>query len=88
MQMNDAPAVTGSAAVSARVERWRADEDRSQAWLARRIGMHPATLGRKLAGDSGWTVDEVEQLAEVLDLTAAQLVAPIDVDDAPTAVPA
>lgn len=84
MSSNDAQAVTASAAVSARVSAWLAEQERSQSWLARRLEVTPVWVHRKLTGRSPWLLDDLPGVADVLGVTVAELVATDDADDAPS----
>ena len=45
----------------------------TQTELGRAIGVDQSTLGKKLRGDRGWSLDQVESAAEVLGVDAAYL---------------
>lgn len=59
-----------SAAVLARLE----ELERSRAWLARRLGVAPMWLHRRLTGKTSWLVEDLDDLARVLELDAVELV--------------
>lgn len=80
MSTSDAPGVTASAAVTARVLAYLAEHERSRAWLARRLPMTEATLSRRLADLQPWTLLELEQLEQAIGIPVDRLVAR-DVDD-------
>lgn len=50
-------------------------DDLTQSDLADRLGMHQATLSRKLAGHQAWTETDQARLAAMLDDTRTRLVA-------------
>jgi len=83
MQTNDAQAVTASAAVTARVNAWLAEQERPRAWLARRIGVSGPTIGRRLDGEQPWTLDELDELERVTGIPVDRLVARVDEDEDP-----
>ncbi len=47
----------------------------SQTVVAERLGLSQATVSRRLLGEYPFTVDEVDTIAEMLGLTASDLVA-------------
>ena len=59
------------------VEGLRRESGMSGRELARRAGITPATLNRRLT-QGGWKVDELPRLAAVFGLTASQLAARVE----------
>lgn len=49
----------------------------TQAALGSRIGMVQATVSARLCGKTAWTIDELTEVASVLDVPLAQLL-PLD----------
>lgn len=80
MQTSDARPVTADSVTSARVSRWLGEQERSKSWLARKLNVTDSTIGRRIAG-GGWTLDELDRLAEVLGLTPSELVDTTDTSD-------
>lgn len=69
--------------VSARVLAWLDREERSRAWLARRLGVTDMWLHRRLSGRHPWPLDDVARVADVLDVDVAHLLVPIEDDEEP-----
>lgn len=64
-----------SAAVLARLD----ELERTQAWLARRLGVGPMWLHRRLKGKTPWLVEDLDELARALDLEAVDFLRAPDV---------
>jgi len=65
--------LTKTVAAEVRAELARADISRTAA--AERLGISRTLLWSRLRGDTSFTVDELENLAELLDVPAAQFLA-------------
>lgn len=90
MGLNETQTVTPrSAVVSDRVAALLAAEERSQAWLARKIDRGPMWLNNRLTGRTPWLVDDVEVVADALGVDVLDLVrADVDAVPAPRAADA
>ncbi len=53
-------------------------EQRSQRWLSEKTGISPTALGRKLRGDTSFTIDELLDVAHALGVSAASIIEAID----------
>jgi transcriptional regulator with XRE-family HTH domain len=64
-----------------------ARQERSQGWLARRMGIHPSLLTRVLKGERSATPEFRRRLSEALDLPEVVLFSdmPMHMDTAPAA---
>jgi transcriptional regulator with XRE-family HTH domain len=66
-------ATTTGATVSERIRRRLIDLDKTQAALAREVGMRDAKLSRRMCGDVEFRADELTRIAEALDMPVAEL---------------
>lgn len=79
-----------SATVSARVGALLKRDERSQSWLARRVERSAQWVNYRMTGRTPWLVDDVQLVADALDVEVATLLVDDDEDvvDDRTAVPA
>jgi transcriptional regulator with XRE-family HTH domain len=71
--MTNAPAPSPSRAVAAEIRAQMARHQMTQGQLARRLGMSPATLSRRLLGVFPFTVDDIYQLADIFGVAPSAL---------------
>lgn len=90
MQTNDAPEEETpdtpnviSDVVSAHVTAWLETNERSQAWLARRMDVGTVWLNRRLTGRTSWSVNDLMHVAAALDVDVDKLVVAIPEPAAP-----
>lgn len=62
--------------VTENIRRRMYEKHLSQLDLAAAVGLHQTALSRRLLGRIAFTVDELERIADVLDMQLAELVAP------------
>ncbi len=77
MDTGHAPSGTASAAVSARLQAWIDEHERSIPWVAGKIGIGYEALWRRLRGKTGWLVDELPAVAAFIGVTLDELMTPI-----------
>jgi len=90
MESNEARRVTPLATtVSARVGALLRRDERSQAWLARKIDRSAQWLHYRMSGRTPWLVNDLQLVADALDVEVATLLVDDDEDaDDRTAVSA
>lgn len=66
-------ATTTADTVPETIRRRLAELDMSQSELAREVGMRDAKLSRRMCGDVEFRADELQQIADVLDMPMAEL---------------
>lgn len=73
MAMTDTQSV-----VSANVQRLL--DGRTQVWLARKMGVGPMYIHRRMRGHAQWSADDLRRVAEVLVTSPADLLIAVDVE--------
>lgn len=80
----DTPPPVTSGLVSDRVADWLATHDRTQAWLARRLGVREMWVRRRMTDRTPWLVDDLQHIADALEVPPTDLIgAPAVVATAP-----
>ncbi len=78
MQSPEPAGIDGDALVGRRVHMLMWDQKVTQVQLGGRIGMDQSSLGKRLRGERGWTVDQLLTMARVFNTTVSYLVGETD----------
>lgn len=50
-----------------------AEDDRTQGWLSRKLGVHPTWLARRLSEDTPFKVDDVGRICDVMPISLERI---------------